>query len=350
MNIQYIKESITKTLKQMLELRKYTLISDETDTLDTLIGENKEGNQILVFLSLLDKFNTEALVKYASVLNKAGINHGIAVYLDTVTAKANSDLLVLLSLKDSSKIELFCYKELMSNPLNHYLQPEFTVLSPTEATLFKQKYGTNFPVIKKTDKVVRFLGFNRGDIIKITRKNGTVTYRIVKGLDSGKPLGVIGGLIGCSFIQEQENTTDIVSSEIRDKGYNALLTVNKKSETCLELRNLALTFSNNDTEYIEIIYQIIGDILLGKSIADITEQVKSGKNIWDHSSFDSERMSLIEQNNFIEKPFELVEGVITCNCGSKKVYTYSKQCRSGDEGYTTFAECISCKAKWTYRG
>ena len=58
----------------------------------------------------------------------------------------------------------------------------------------------------------------------------------------------------------------------------------------------------------------------------------------------------IEQDNFLIKPLEIEEGVLECKCGSKRVFSYQKQCRGGDESSTTFAECVACKAKWIYSG
>ena len=57
-----------------------------------------------------------------------------------------------------------------------------------------------------------------------------------------------------------------------------------------------------------------------------------------------------EQNDFIENPFEVEEGVIECKCGSKRVFSYSKQTRGADEPMTTFAQCMSCKKSWSYSG
>ena len=42
------------------------------------------------------------------------------------------------------------------------------------------KFGNKIPIILKTDSVVKYLDFKKGDIIKIIRKNDYVHYRIVK--------------------------------------------------------------------------------------------------------------------------------------------------------------------------
>lgn len=45
------------------------------------------------------------------------------------------------------------------------------------------------------------------------------------------------------------------------------------------------------------------------------------------------------------------EGVFTCErCGSQRVFAFSKQVRSADEGMSVFAKCSECKHRWTHRG
>ena len=60
---------------------------------------------------------------------------------------------------------------------------------------------------------------------------------------------------------------------------------------------------------------------------------------------------LEEHDDFIINPFEVEEGCTECKkCGSKRVFTYTKQIRSSDEPMTTFAKCVQCKISWTYSG
>ncbi|QIH04916.1 transcription elongation factor S-II [Dasineura jujubifolia toursvirus 2a] len=50
--------------------------------------------------------------------------------------------------------------------------------------------------------------------------------------------------------------------------------------------------------------------------------------------------------NFLECP-EVDEGMFECRkCKSKKIFTMSKQTRSGDEATTVFARCSQCKFGW----
>lgn len=107
-------------------------------------------------------------------------------------------------------------------------------------------------------------------------------------------------------------------------------------------------YGNKQKNYIKCIYQIYGDLSKNKKAHLILDQIK--KYNWDHETYADEKAKQDEQDDFIENPFEIEEGVIECKCGSKRVFSYSKQTRSADEPMTTYAECVECSSKWTYSG
>ena len=85
----------------------------------------------------------------------------------------------------------------------------------------------------------------------------------------------------------------------------------------------------------------------GKKLKDILDELKNGNILWKHPSMDIYRKEEEEQDEFIVNPFQVEEGIVECRCGSKRVYSYSKQTRSGDEGITSFHQCLKCKSKWS---
>jgi len=105
---------------------------------------------------------------------------------------------------------------------------------------------------------------------------------------------------------------------------------------------------NIESIYKEIVYQIIGDFVSKKNIKDVLQSIKDNKIGWEHGCFENIKFRQNEQDEFVINPFEVEEGALECKkCGSKRTFSYSKQVRSCDEPMTTFAQCISCKAKWT---
>ena len=145
-------------------------------------------------------------------------------------------------------------------------------------------------------------------------------------------------------------------TEDRKKGIKALATVLKQEKNIKIIEKYihqsALKHSDEyDTMYKKIIYQTIGDIIKGDNVKILLDNIKNGMVGWKHPIFKNVSHRIEEHDEFIINPFEVEEGVTECRkCGSKRVFTYSKQVRSSDEPMTTFAKCVKCKSNWTYSG
>jgi transcription elongation factor S-II len=146
--------------------------------------------------------------------------------------------------------------------------------------------------------------------------------------------------------------------EYRIKGKKALEIVlnNSQNINIFEKNIYEITEKNLNDEkledkYLLNIYQIINDIKKGNKLKDLLNSLKNSKINWKHDFYNEIENEEVEQNNFIENPFEIEEGVLECNkCGSKRVFSYQKQSRSADEPMSTYATCVACKSKWIYSG
>ena len=142
--------------------------------------------------------------------------------------------------------------------------------------------------------------------------------------------------------------------DYRKRGVRALSTVlkNKKNVDILEraIYNEGKD-EGKENDYKCALYQVISDVQAKKPIKEIYRDIKAGKIGWKHRSFHVMAQRTAEQNDFIENPFEVEEGVHICRkCGSKRVFSYNRQVRSGDEGTSVFCECVACRAKWQESG
>ena len=136
----------------------------------------------------------------------------------------------------------------------------------------------------------------------------------------------------------------------RENGRNALRLKLKKEENIDVFEKYIYQMSNNEEEtYNDNLYEVVYE-LTSTNMNDILSDVKQKKYGWSHKSLNIYRDIEHEQDAFIIQPFEIVEGIVECKCGSKRVYSYSKQTRSGDESISTFNECLICKSKWVYSG
>ena len=148
-----------------------------------------------------------------------------------------------------------------------------------------------------------------------------------------------------SFYNEKQ-----VLMTFRKQGIDALNTVLSNENNINILEKYVFQQCPDKDAYTRVIFQIIGDVINGDKLNEIFGRLKNGKTGWYHPVFINAKNHIDEQDDFIEHPFEVEEGVIECKCGSKKVFSYSKQVRSADEPMSTFAHCVKCNAKWTYSG
>jgi DNA-directed RNA polymerases I, II, and III subunit RPABC1 len=157
---------------EMFEQRGYQNISHDDSKIDAI---KPDGRPVCAFMVDTSKFNVNRVQEYIAFMNELDIHHGVIVYKDNVTPMAKK-------IVDSSQdimIELFMEEELQYNITKHRLVPKHERLSDEEAINFKTRFGLNFPTLLRSDPISRFYGYNKGDVIKITR-NDSIIYRIVK--------------------------------------------------------------------------------------------------------------------------------------------------------------------------
>ena len=191
-NIRNIR-NIRKTILEMFIQRKYKKIDcKKIDLIPSSIGhiiitaEDTSGNPVWAF-DIISKLNADTIQAHLAVMNTHNIKHSIMICEKQPTPVCNN--VIANSLNLGIIIELFQTEDLEYNPTKHILQPKFSLLDEKEAEELKKKYGaSNFPVLLRSDPIVRFYNYDKGSIIKITRKNvrngistgESITYRIVK--------------------------------------------------------------------------------------------------------------------------------------------------------------------------
>jgi DNA-directed RNA polymerase subunit M/transcription elongation factor TFIIS len=155
---------------------------------------------------------------------------------------------------------------------------------------------------------------------------------------------------------------------LRQQGREALATLLKQEanikvlEQKIHTKVLIKGKNQLDPNYKDVIYQVVGDILTGKTVKDIFKGIDTNHIGRDHPFFNDINSAIKERQDYITNPYEVVEGVLQCRailkngprkgeiCGSWRTFSYSVISRSCDEGETTRAQCAVCHNKWTIRG
>jgi len=184
----HLEKYAIKVLSEMIEDRGYRIeyIKDyKEDYKDNKEEENpfiikafhtsNHKNIILCFMSEDDKLNIQGIKDRISIMNKENAENCIIIYRSSVTSSAKKSLETL-----KYNFELFGLHELQLNITKHRLVPRHEKATPEEKIELEKNFKGKLPVLLHTDPVSRYYAFQKGDYIRITRKNGTIHYRFVK--------------------------------------------------------------------------------------------------------------------------------------------------------------------------
>lgn len=169
-------EKIKEIIHEMFEQRGYKDIhlTDE----NYIIATRPDKKIVVAFGTIVVKLNVSEIHTHISILQKMDVNHGLIVYEGIPTSAVKN---VVTNAPDIGiNIELFVADDLQFNITKHELVPKHVLLRKSKAKKFREIYGTNIPVLLKNDAIARFYDFHRGDIIKVIRRNGMVSFRIVR--------------------------------------------------------------------------------------------------------------------------------------------------------------------------
>ena len=152
--------------KELFTARGYTITNE---SVTELWGKTPSGSTVVLVLSEYKKINTAVARFYFSYISANDIDHFILVHSGTITSTVR-DIFKNIVLK---RFELYQSSHLLFNVLKHDLVPTHEKVSiPLKGT-------EHYPVLCKNDPVARFLDFRPGDIIRITRKDGSISFRRV---------------------------------------------------------------------------------------------------------------------------------------------------------------------------
>lgn len=168
-------QKIINTILEMFEQRGY---SDIKQNEEYITANDTDNNIVRVKLNIIEKLNVAEINSIIHELQTDNISHCIVVFEGVPTPTVKNLISTLPDL--NLNIELFKSEDLFFNITKHILVPKHEKINKQEQIQFKKSFGTNIPILLKSDPISKFYNFKKGDIIKVTRKNGFISYRIVK--------------------------------------------------------------------------------------------------------------------------------------------------------------------------
>ena len=174
-----LEKQAMKVLCEMLLDRGYIVeynhLNSESYCIKGTKNNDTSSDIILCFINNDDKLNIQGIKDRISIMNKEGSTKCIIVYRTSVTSSAKKSLETL-----EYDFELFGLHELQLNITRHRLVPRHERVLLSEKQELDDSYKGKIPVILHTDPVSRYYAFEKGEYIRITRKDGTMIYRVVK--------------------------------------------------------------------------------------------------------------------------------------------------------------------------
>ncbi|GLC44283.1 hypothetical protein PLESTB_000760800 [Pleodorina starrii] len=190
---------VRRTCLQMLNDRGYLVSQEEINTTKDQFrdrfGENPRKDdltilvpkqddpteQVFVFFPEEQKVGVKTIKLLAERMKDEKVNRAVMVTAVKFTPFAKS---ALEDMRPKYQIEHFLESELLVNITEHILVPEHRILSPEEKRTLLDRYKikeTQLPRIQASDAVARYLGLQRGQVVRIVRPSETagryVTYR-----------------------------------------------------------------------------------------------------------------------------------------------------------------------------
>lgn len=167
-------------IKKMLIKRGYELIEEKEDDEDDedeyfIVKASKNKDRMISFICKEEKLSIQGIKDFMSIMNKKNFNRCIIVYREIVTSSAKKSLEIM-----DYNIELFNIYELQLDITEHYLVPKHEKVTKDEKENLDKNFKGKLPIILLSDPISRYYFFQRGEYIRITRKDGTVLYRVVK--------------------------------------------------------------------------------------------------------------------------------------------------------------------------
>ena len=159
---KFCNDNVYNNVLDLIKVRGLKFKNEDTNEIQT--------DKIIFLYTDCYKVNVNYIKNCINHVIKQDFNHVVIIYKQTITTSVRK----IIELSELIKFEIFKETELYFNILKHDLVPEHCISS--DFTTRKH----NLPIILHTDPVIKFLGIEKGQVVKIKRNDGTLSFRLVK--------------------------------------------------------------------------------------------------------------------------------------------------------------------------
>jgi DNA-directed RNA polymerase I, II, and III subunit RPABC1 len=147
------------------------------DKLALTFYDERDDTKAYIYFFILDVKMKKADIEHIyKLMQTKNIDKLILIVKEKLTPKVGTILKTFNS-------QLFYDRDLVTNPIDHVLQPKFEILSKEQIETLLAYYKTDinhFPGIFIDKPVCKWFDLQKGDMIKIIRKNNDISYRAVR--------------------------------------------------------------------------------------------------------------------------------------------------------------------------
>ena len=160
-------------IEKLLTYRNYKIIDRDSNK---FIAQN-DHKFILIIFSSTANLNIDTIKEYLTTLHALSFSHLIIIYNKSVTSAAKK-IIKHIKIQDIT-IEVFQSDKLVDISVHRLFCPHEKISGDEEEEI-RKRYGSKLQKILTSDAMVRWYGFEKDDILRITRKGGHITYRLVE--------------------------------------------------------------------------------------------------------------------------------------------------------------------------
>lgn len=168
------EEKVVEIILEMFAQRNYTEMKADDQKIFAL---KPDGKKVCAFTNIIPKLKIAEIHTRIAVMETMQIKHCLLVFEGSPTPVVKD--IVNKMQQQKINIELFQADELQFNITKHSLVPKHVLINRDESHDFRRRFGTSIPEILRSDPVVRFYDFKKGDILEIHRRDNFISYRIV---------------------------------------------------------------------------------------------------------------------------------------------------------------------------